>query len=350
MSKISRRKFINKGINASAALGGLLISSNLKAETDSENNKNTPDIIDKPGDESQVKKTDVIQEPVKTEEVKKVDIAVHSGPDYFENTIKAIEQLGGIEQFVSKGDKVGLLINSAFKHPGSYTRPDIPLAVADLCFKAGAKEVCCLKGEDKKYWRRSKIYYKHKELIARLKNEESDHVTTKIPNAKILKEADILEDFLKYDKIINIPIIKDHKGPGYTCTLKNLMGVAPFTTNVKFHLGDSYVINFIKELGDFNSDPERLNQSIADLNLVRKIDLNVVDATEFIITNGPFGPGELKKLNTVVAGADRVAIDSYCCKFLGLRPEKLPIILNAVEHKLGDMNIDKLNIIETKTV
>ena len=36
-----------------------------------------------------------------------------------------------------------------------------------------------------------------------------------------------------------------------------------------------------------------LDQSIADLNTVIKPNLCIVDATEFIITNGPFGPGKI---------------------------------------------------------
>lgn len=42
----------------------------------------------------------------------------------------------------------------------------------------------------------------------------------------------------------------------------------------------------------------------------------VADVTEFITTNGPSGPGDLKKLDKVVAGTDRVAVDAFCCRYL----------------------------------
>jgi hypothetical protein len=54
-----------------------------------------------------------------------VDIAAVKGDDYFKNTIKAVEILGGMSKFVSKQSKVGLLINSPWEHPGSYVRPEI---------------------------------------------------------------------------------------------------------------------------------------------------------------------------------------------------------------------------------
>jgi len=73
----------------------------------------------------------------------KVDIAAVNGADYFKNTIKAVEILGGMGKFVSKQSKVGLLINSAWGHPGSYVRPEITLAVIRMCCDAGEKLSPC---------------------------------------------------------------------------------------------------------------------------------------------------------------------------------------------------------------
>jgi hypothetical protein len=70
-----------------------------------------------------------------------IDIAAVQGADYFKNTIKAVELLGGMDKFVSRQAKVGLLINSSGDNPGSYVRPDITLAVIRMCREAGAKEI-----------------------------------------------------------------------------------------------------------------------------------------------------------------------------------------------------------------
>ena len=63
-----------------------------------------------------------------------------------------------------------------------------------------------------------------------------------------------------------------------------------------------------------------LEQLIVDLNKALKPALNVVDATEFIVTNGPFGPGELLKPRKVVAGTDPVAVDAYCASLWACGP------------------------------
>jgi uncharacterized protein (DUF362 family) len=314
MKKIDRRQFIKTGIKTGVAIGSLAVLPQLFANELSSDARIS-------------------------------DISVVSGADYFNNTLKAIRQLGGIEQFVSKGDKVGLLANSGYKKPGTYTRPDIVLAVAHLCLEAGAGQIYCLKNESEKYWRRSPLFDTHQKLISHIKEDDTDHRVVDIPNGKVLKEANVLGGFLDYDKVINIPIVKNHGELRMTCTLKNTMGVSAFSTNIQFHTGPNVITGAVKMLIDnYYHDKEYLTQCIADLNMVRNFNLYVVDATEFITTNGPSGPGNLSKLNKVVAGTDPVAVDAFCCRYLNLAPEKELMIKKAYENNLGEINLNKLNI------
>jgi len=277
------------------------------------------------------------------------EITVVQGLDYFNNTIKAIEMLGGIEKFVSPGDKVGLLANSAFKKSGTYTRPDIMLAVAFLCKEAGAREVYSVKGEKDKYWRRSPLSEKHQTLIKSLKPDHTDHITVKNPNGKLRKELDIKKGVMEYDKLINLPIVKDHNATNFTCNLKNMMGVSSITTNLQFHFGRQYIRTIIKELGDWWNDIAVFSQSVADLNTARRVDLSVTDATEFISTNGPSGPGKIERLHKIVAGANPVTVDALCCTYLGLQPSEVGMIKKAHESGLGEMNLQNVIISEVKT-
>jgi len=272
---------------------------------------------------------------------------VVTGSDPYQSTLRAVEQLGGMGRFVSSGDRVGLLANTWCKKPGTYTRPEVVLAVAHLCYEAGAKQVYLLKNEGRKYWRRSRASAKHAGLIARLKPDDSDHDTVAIVGAKVVKKAEILEGALRYERLINLPIIKHHSGVHMSCTLKNMMGLASFSTNIRFHLGEHYVRNFIKELGEFYADLNHFAQSVADLNLVRPVDLCVVDATTFITTNGPSGPGKLSSPQRVVAGTDRVAIDTLCCGYLGRKATDIGMIAKAQAEGLGTMDLSSLRIART---
>jgi uncharacterized protein (DUF362 family) len=89
---------------------------------------------------------------------------------------------------------------------------------------------------------------------------------------------------------------------------------------------------------------ELLAQSIADVNLIRQPDLCVVDATEFLVTNGPSGPGEVRKAREVFATANCLAADMYAVRHLGLDPEELPVIRYAQQHGYGPKTIKEIRI------
>jgi uncharacterized protein (DUF362 family) len=132
-------------------------------------------------------------------------------------------------------------------------------------------------------------------------------VKVEIPGGLSLKDARVTKDLWDCDVFINISITKHHEGVLYTGALKNMMGLCAFLTNSYFHLGTL-------KLGWF-ADLDHLSQCIADLNLVRKPDLCISDATTFITEKGPYGPGKLASPETV-ASTNRVSLDAFCCGFL----------------------------------
>jgi uncharacterized protein (DUF362 family) len=258
------------------------------------------------------------------------------GKDPYVNTLRAIQELGGIESFVRKGDRVGLLVNSPFKSIGASVNPDVVLAVVEKCIERGAREIRYLKDPHKGYWERSSRGSASAEVLKSVKYESGDDAKVEIPNGVALKDARVTKDLLDCDAFINISITKHHQGVHYSGALKNMMGLCPFSTNSYFHWGTL-------KLGWYG-DLDHLNQCIADLNLVRKPDLCISDAMTFITENGPYGPGKLAGAESVVASTDRVALDAFCCKFLGLKPQEVTMIPKAARHGLGEMRLERLNI------
>jgi uncharacterized protein (DUF362 family) len=272
------------------------------------------------------------------------DIAVASGEDYIKSTIKAVELHGGMEKFVKKGSKVAILPNTQSRYPGTFTSPDIVRAIIRMCKEAGTAEVNCLSWLTPKHWSDSGLDKAVKEEGANLKLIERDDETlytpVPIPDGIALKQAQIMNEFFNNDVFIDMPVTKDHAGNKFTGTLKNLMGLNYRVSNRTFH----------KEgWRTEQSAIEHLDQCIADLNTVVKPTLCVVDATEFITTNGPFGPGKLLKPQKVIAGTDRVAIDAYCSSLWGLEARDIIMINRAYEHKLGQIDLQKMKIQEIKT-
>lgn len=269
------------------------------------------------------------------------DIAVVSGGDALNSTVKAVELLGGIETFVPKDSRVAILPNTQSRHPGTFTKPDIVRAIIRMCKKAGAKEVNCLSWLTSKHWSDTGLDKAVSEEGANLKlidrDDESLYTPVPVPKGKALKEARIMNELYNNDVFIDMPITKDHAGNKFTGTLKNLMGLNYRVNNRTFHKE-----NWTTD----QSAIEHLDQCIADLNTVVKPALCIVDATEFITTNGPFGPGKLMKPQKVIAGVDRVAVDAYCSTLWGMEPEDIIMINKAHEHKLGEMDLQKVKIRE----
>ncbi len=249
-----------------------------------------------------------------------VTIIAAESDDYAKAAVKAVAELGGMKKFVPKGSKVAVLANVQSKHPGTYTKPEILRAVLRMCREAGAAEVSVLSQAAPKAWDDLGMteLIKAEGAVLRLFERDGEHFrTVPIPGGKGLTEARILSAVLESDVFINMPVTKDHAGTRFTGAMKNLMGLSSGPTNRIFHKAN------------WKTDPAdiaHLDQCIVDLNKVVRPALNVVDATEFITTNGPFGPGELMKPRQVVAGADRVAVDAYCCTLWGLKPNEIGVV------------------------
>jgi uncharacterized protein (DUF362 family) len=307
MSKeINRRQFIKKSaaISLSSALGGTL-ASNIKLETQN------------------------------------IDIVVVKGQDYFKNAKKAVETLGGMKKFVPKNSKVALLPNVQSHYPGTFTKPEIVRATIQMCKEAGAKEIACIGWLPRRNWENTRmkkvIDEEGAKLVITNSRDESLFNPVPIPKGEVLKEARILRTFYDYDVFINMNIIKEHSGSNLSGALKNLMGINSPKSNLNFH----------KMIGTTNKDDIRhLDHCIADLNTIIQPDLCIIDATEFVITNGPHGPGELLKPQKVIAGTDPVAIDSYGASLFGYEQKDILVLTKAHEHGLGEMDLEKVNIKE----
>ena len=269
----------------------------------------------------------------------KPDIAVGEGMNYLKTTKAAVDALGGMGQYVKPGNKVAILANVQRNNPGTFTKPEILRAIIQMCKEADAGAIHCLSWLPEKNWQstglKDIIEAEGAQLVIANSRDETLFRPVPVPLGKALKEARILKSFFDSDVFINLPITKDHAGNKFTGTLKNLMGLNSPQNNRTFH----------KE--DWTTNPDsivHLDQCIADLNTIITPKLCVVDATEFITTNGPFGPGKLATPRQVVVGIDRVAVDSYCCRLWGLEPEDIIMIERAHRHGLGEIDLSRKKI------
>ncbi len=75
-----------------------------------------------------------------------------------------------------------------------------------------------------------------------------------------------------------------------------------------------------------------------------------MDATRVLKSNGPTG-GSLSDVsveNTVIAGVDEVAIDTYSLRYLDLRPEAVPFLALGEQRGLGVIDYRRLRLKESQ--
>ncbi len=274
------------------------------------------------------------------------DIVAVKSPDVLASTHQAVAALGGMERFVKPGQKVGVLVNAGFLEKGAYVNPEVVFAALEMIYAAGAREVVILKRIDPEYWTRSPREPEYREMIARTRilmentgRQEFDEVfTTRIDTlegARVVSGLEIMSELFEVDVFINIPIAKNHVATVLTNAMKNMMGLNTRASNVTFHLN-----------GPARNDPHYLSQSIADLNLLRKMDLIISDVSCSIITNGPNGPGDLVEPGKIVAGTDPVAVDAYCAQQIGFLVEDVLTVQLGYEMGHGQKDLTQVNILE----
>lgn len=264
------------------------------------------------------------------------DLAVVSGSNYYDATVRAVELMGGIKRFVHPGARVGLLVNSRYTKPGTFVKPQITLAVITMCRDAGAAQIVSLEDTSARYWRNAALSREHRQYIGEIRSPRA-HRTVQVSGGINVRKADVVPDLLECDVYINMPIFKDHQGIRFTGALKNVMGAIADRSNQTFHQ-------------DSDSDGDRdnyvfLSQSIADANLLRTPALSVGDATEILVQGGPFGPGPVRNFRTVVASTDPVALDACGAGILGIRPEDVLMLRRAQDHGIGTMNLSSLMVV-----
>ncbi|MCX8116807.1 MAG: DUF362 domain-containing protein [Desulfobacterota bacterium] len=248
-------------------------------------------------------------------------IAVVEGTNPASQVREAIRLLGGIERFIRRGDRVVLLPNPQGIGRGVTTNPDIVAETVRLCLSAGASSVSVASCHGKDRWLGTGIIESVEASGGRMKYPDSkrDWVTIRVPKPRARKEVTVIRDALEADRLINMPIFKQHSYTRVTGCIKNLMGTND--DNWGFHKGDTY-----------------LHQAIVDLASIFSPALCLVDATTILTERGPFGPGRVIHPNRVYAGKDMVALDALCCDLLNVKPHQVLYIQLAHESGLGRMN------------
>jgi len=247
---------------------------------------------------------------------------------------KAVAALGGMSQFVKKGQTVLLKPNIGWDRlpeQAANTNPEAVAAVVALCLEAGASRVRVLDrtcNQAQRCYNRSGIEKAAKAAGAEVRYIiDSRFTEVNIPDGELLKSWLVYRDFLDADVLINMPVAKHHAISQYTLGFKNLMGL----------LG-----------GDRGSLHNRFANKIVDINSVIKPALTIIDAYRVLLHNGPSGGNlaDVVEKRVMVAGADRVAVDAYGMSLFDVAAGQVEYLQHAHRRGMGELDLRQVHIEE----
>lgn len=246
-----------------------------------------------------------------------------------ELTRRAIDALGGIGRFISRGDFVAVKPNIGWDRMpvhAANTNPRVVAEVVRLCFEAGAKQVVVTDAscnEAQRSFQRSGIWKATHALGAKVILPAEHRFRTMRLRGDLLDEWPVYTPLIEADKVINVAVAKHHNLSHYTGAMKNWYGV----------LG-----------GRRNRLHQNIHLSIADLATFMRPTLTVLDATRVLLRNGPQGGNiaDARDMHQVIASLDEVAVDTYGARLIGVDPARVQYLALGEERGLGSATLTRV--------
>ena len=266
------------------------------------------------------------------------DLVAVLGGEPAEMLQRAMQEMGGMGRYVTKGSKVVVKPNIGWdKTPeqGANTNPGLIVEIIRQCFEAGAAEVFVFDhtcDEWTRTYKTSGIEEAAKAAGATVlpAHQEGYFRTVSLPAGRVLKEVKVHQAILDADVWINAPVLKHHGGANLTIGMKNYMGIV--WDRKEFHRSG-------------------LSECIADVCTFEKRPvLNIIDAYRVITNNGPKGRSEndVTIAKALFVSKDIVAGDTVATKFFNqirtMPLEHVPYLAHGQSLQVGTMNVESLDI------
>ncbi len=303
---MDRRALLRVGVTTAVAAGAVALGLGLSARDGRSKSKSLPKLKDH--------RVGKVQGAV--------EMAVVHGPDPAANVRRAVEAMGGMGRFVKRGERVVIKPNIGWNRlpeQAANTNPDVVAEVVRLVAAAGAGKIWVTDvsvNTPEQCFARSGIEKAAKAAGATVVRPDATGFREVDVSGKLLRTGDVLFPFVEADRVINVPIVKQHGLSGATMAMKNWYGVLG-GQRVKLH--------------------QDINLSIVDLAAMVKPTLTVMDATRILLANGPTGGSlaDVKKMDTIAVGTDEVALDAFGAGLLGIFPTSLGFIVEGMKAGLG---------------
>lgn len=245
---------------------------------------------------------------------------------------KAVDLLGGISNYVKKGEKILLKPNVLSARPpesGVNTHPEVLRAVAILVKEAGA-EVIVGDSPGGFYFKESDSTYEaagikgvcEEENLRLVPFDKADNVND-IPLAAVAREV---------DGMISLPKMKTHDLTTITGAVKNSYGLA---------------VGLYKAACHFKAPrPKEFAVYVVNVFECAVPRLVIMDGVVAMEGSGP-AAGDLRQAGLILASNDCVACDAVFAALIGLPPLAIETTEEAHKRNLGEADLSKIKVLGT---
>jgi uncharacterized protein (DUF362 family) len=270
--------------------------------------------------------------------MKRIVVSVVRVDDVNESVQRAVDLAGGLG--VEIGDVVVIKPNAKNQSPPGYgvvTDPRVVEALVDLAYRQGAKRVKIAEGAAYPSGAYDTFAAFQTSGIAEIARRwdidlvdlnSYDSVDVDVSDGLVLDWVRVGRSVLEADRVVNVPVLKTHRGTLLSVCLKNV-GVGCATREEKKRL---------HRLG--------IDEGLVDVYSIVRPGFNVVDGIVALEGDGPnLPPGKARPLGLIVAGEDGLAVDAVCAKIMGFEPSSVKHLRLAEEKSLGIMDLNKIEIV-----
>lgn len=244
---------------------------------------------------------------------------------------KAVDELGGWDNFIKPKDTVLLkvnLIGPKTGDSGAVTHPEFVRAIVRI-----------LREKDCRVWigdsaggaiagiaptgramNTAGYTTVAEQEGAEIKNFDREGVREIPVTSTDYQSIYLARPLFEADAIINLPKLKTHVAAGYTGAVKNLYGCIPGLKKAEYH--------------KLYPDSRNFGKIIADINDSVKPVLHIMDGIVAMQGKGPTG-GKTYSAGKVLAGTDPLALDTIGAAMIGLDVRTLPIFEEVITRNLG---------------
>jgi uncharacterized protein (DUF362 family) len=266
-----------------------------------------------------------------------VSIVKVDSDDIYGTLEKVVELAGGIG--IKKGDFVVIKPNVKNQSPPGYgivTDPRIVKALVQLSINKGVKKLKIAEGaayptgayDTMAAFEASGITSIAKEFGVDLVDLNGyDSLDVDVDKGYVLDWVRVGRCVMEADFIINVPVLKTHKGTLISACLKNIgVGCAVREEQKRLH-----------RLG--------IDEGLVDVCSIIKPKFNLVDGLVALEGDGPnLPPGIARPLGLLVGGADGLAVDAVCSMIMGIDPNEIKHLKLAYEKGLGELDLREIEI------